>query len=537
MAHAEGVFDYVIAGGGTAGCVLAGRLSANRSIKVLLLEAGPTDRHPLIHIPIGFAKLTAGPLEWGWSTVPQRNAGNRVIPLAQGKVIGGGGSINAQVFTRGTPRDYDDWATVHGCRGWSFPEIQKYFIRSEDNERLSAPWHGTGGPIGVSDFIEPHVLSKAFVRAGQEFGLPYNGDFNGEHQHGVGLYQSTTRNGRRSSAATGYLRPAMKRSNLTVKTGQLVSRIVLDGKRAVAVDSIEGTTTTTYRARREVIVAAGSIGSPKLLMLSGIGDPTELKGVGIQPRHDLEGVGRNLQDHCDLDVVYELRKYQSLDRLALIRPRTLTAGLEYVFFRNGPLTSTLVEGGAFSYANKEEPTPDLQFHFLPGAGVEAGIAAVRPGYGCTLNSYFLRPRSRGSVRLASPDPAQAPLIDPNYLADDYDLEMSAEGLRQSREIMTQPSIARHIKKEHLAGGEPVRTKDDYLRFARNYGRTSYHPVGTCAMGVADASVVSPELRVHGLDGLRIVDASIMPAIVSSNTQAATVMIAEKASDMILGKAG
>ena len=537
MPHADGDFDYVIAGGGTSGCVLANRLTADRSIRVLLLEAGPSDRNLLIHLPIGFAKLTSGPYEWGYRSQPQAHCDSREIPLAQGKVIGGGGSINAQVFTRGTPCDYDGWAKDFGCTGWSFAEIQKYFIRSEDNNRMSAPWHGTGGPLGVSDIPDPHPLTRAFVKAGMEFGLPFNGDFNGPDQYGIGIYQTTTRNGRRCSTAVGYLGPAQKRPNLVVKRKETATRLILEGKRAVGVEAVEGTTVRRYRAKREVIVASGSIGSPKLLQLSGIGDPADLGAVGVEVRHALPGVGKNLHDHCDLDVIYELKKYQSMDRLGGVRPGTLFAGIEYVFFKNGPLASTLVEGGAFSYGNREEPTPDLQFHFLPAAGVEAGIAAVRPGYGVTLNSYFLRPRSRGTVKIASSDPTRPPLIDPNYVADDYDLEMTAEGLRQSREIMAQPSMARHIKAEHLAGDKQVNTKDDYIKFVRAHGRTSYHPAGTCAMGTSDASVVAPDLRVHGIEGLRVVDASAMPRLVSSNTQAATVMIAEKASDMILGISG
>lgn len=527
-------FDFVIAGGGTAGCVLAARLTEDPSVSVLLVEAGPRDRHPFMHVPAGFAKLTAGPYQWGFETVPQKHCNDRVIPMAQGRVLGGGGSINAQVFTRGTPGDYDAWAAEYGAAGWSFAEIQKYFLRSEGNNRLSAPWHGTTGPLGVSDLINPHPLTRAFVQAGQEFGLPYNSDFNGEDQFGVGFYQTTTRNGRRCSASVGYLRPALSRPNLTVLTKDLVTRVVMDGKRAVGIETLSDKGRETFRADREVLVTAGAVGSPKLLQLSGIGHPDVLRAAGVDVIHDLPGVGENLHDHCDLDIVYQLNDYQSMDRLAKVRPGTAWAGIEYLAHRKGPLASTVVEGGAFSYANKDDDTVDMQFHFLPAAGVEAGIAAVRPGFGSTLNSYFLRPRSRGSVRISSSDPRRMPLIDPNYLADDYDLEMSIEGVRQSREIMAQPSMARQVKAEHLAGGRDLKTKDDYVAFVRANGRTSYHPVGTCAMGVGDLAVVDPELRVYGLEGLRVVDSSVMPRIVSSNTQAPTVMIAEKGADLIKG---
>ncbi|GAA4387307.1 GMC family oxidoreductase [Tsukamurella soli] len=525
-------YDYVIAGGGTAGCVLAGRLTEDPSIRVLLLEAGGNDRHPFIHVPAGFAKLTSSKYDWGFQSVPQEHCDGRTIPLAQGKVLGGGGSINAQVFTRGAHEDYDDWAKTYGCDGWSFDDVRQYFVRSEANDRLSAPDHGVDGPLGVSDPVDPHPLSLAFVRAGQEFGLPFNGDFNGARQLGVGMYQTTTKNARRCSAAVAYVKPARKRPNLTVRTDVTVSRITLVGKRATGVEFITEHGVETARAGREVLVTAGAFGSPKLLQLSGIGHPDDLRAAGVEVRHALGGVGRNLHDHCDLDVIYELRDYQSLDRLNLVRPATARAGLEYAALRRGPLASTVVEAGAFSFGHAAADIPDLQFHFLPAAGVEAGVAAVRPGYGCTLNSYALRPESRGSVRIRSSDPLAMPLIDPNFLATDFDLESSIEGLRQSREIMAQPSMTRHITAEHLAGGRSVSSKDDYVAFVRAFGRTSYHPVGTCAMGVGDDAVVDPDLRVVGMSGLRVVDSSVMPRIVSSNTQAPTVMIAEKAVDLI-----
>jgi len=526
-------FDYIIVGGGTAGCVLANRLSADPANRVLLIEAGRKDTNPLIHVPAGFAKLTAGPYEWGFSSVPQRHCDDRTIPLAQGKVLGGGGSINAQVFTRGVADDYDVWAKELGCSGWSADEVQPYFLRSEGNARLAGPLHGTNGPVGVSDLANPHPLSRAFVQAGQEFGLPFNSDFNGETQFGVGYYQTTTKDGRRCSAAVGYVRPARRRPNLVVTTNALVARVVIEGKRATGVEVIHRDSSLTFRAEREVIVSGGAYNSPKILQLSGVGDPEQLSRVGIDVAQALPGVGKNVHDHCDLDIIYELNEYQSMDRLALVRPRTAVAGLEYLAFRQGPLASTVVEAGAFVRADDGRSDPDIQLHFLPAAGVEAGIGATRPGFGATLNSYFTRPRSRGTVFLRSRNPRDMPLIDPNFLADDYDVEKSIEGVRVSREIMAQPSMARHIKREHLAGGAVLSTKDDYVRFVRGHGRTSYHPVGGCSMGVSDDSVVSPTLAVHGLSGLRVVDSSVMPRIVSSNTQAPTVMIAEKAADMIL----
>ncbi|WP_043422448.1 GMC family oxidoreductase [Arthrobacter sp. 9MFCol3.1] len=529
----DAAYDYVIAGGGTGGSVLAGRLSEDPSIRVLLLEAGRSDRHPFIHMPAGFPRLKGGPYQWAYNSVPQKHSNGRSIALPQGRGLGGGGSINSQVFTRGVAGDYDGWVADYGCEGWSAAEVSKYFIRSESNTRLSGPHHGTQGPLGVSDLRRPHTLSAAFVQAGQEFGLPYNSDFNGAKQLGVGFYQTTTRNGRRCSAAVAYLKPARKRPNLTVRVNVTVSKVVIKNGRAVGIQTIEGGVARTYGARREVLIASGAFGSPKLLQLSGIGDPADLAAAGIDVVHALPGVGKNLQDHLDLDIIYELTDDHSLDRFNRVRPATVLAGLEYLAFRSGPFASNLVEAGGFSYANTDEKSPDLQFHFLPAARSEPGIASLQPGFGMTLNSYFLRPRSRGTVRVASSDPTQSPLIDPNFLADDYDLEMTIVGVQQSRQIMEQSSMAAFIKKEHIGDGSRVATRDEYVNFVRSYGRTSYHPVGTCAMGTTDDSVVSPRLKVYGLEGLRVVDSSVMPRLVSANTQAPTIMIAEKAVDMIL----
>lgn len=529
-------YDYVIVGGGTAGCVLAARLSERTDVSVLLIEAGKRDRHPLIHIPAGFAKLTAGPYEWGFSTSAQRHCRERIIPYAQGKVLGGGGSINAQVFTRGAPEDYDRWSERYGCSGWAFSEIQQYYLRSEGNDRLGGPWHGTEGPLGVSDFPELHPLTKAFIEAGQQAGLPETDDFNGASQFGVGPYQITNRDRKRCSAAVGYLRPVESRPNLTVAVESRVQRLLVDGIRAVGVEVRGNRGTTVYRADREILMAAGAINTPKIMMLSGIGDPAALTAHGIEMRIGSPYVGQGLQDHCDLDIIYSLRDRLSVDRLLQIRPESARALALYALGRRGPLTSTVVEGGAFTFGDRSAPTPDLQFHFLPAAGAEAGIAATRPGFGCTLNTYFLRPHSRGTVRLASADPASQPLIDPNYLAEDYDVEVSIEGVRQMREIMTQPALSRYVEAEHHPGPSYGNNKDELIRYARDFGRTAYHPVGTCAMGSGDESVCSPDLKVRGAEGLRVCDASVMPDLVSSNTQAATVMIAEKASDMILADA-
>jgi len=530
------MYDYVIVGGGAAGCALAARLSEDASSRVLLLEAGPADTDPYIHMPVGFFKMTGGPLTWGYRTAAAAETQRRQIPFAQGRVLGGGGSINAMVYTRGQPEDYDGWER-DGCTGWGFRDgVLPYLRRMEDNERLCNEYHGVGGPLGVSDLISVNEVTKAFVLAGQEAGLPYNSDFNGAQQEGVGVYQVTQRGGRRCSAAVGYLREARSRSNLTVKTNCLVSRIVIERGRAVGVEFADQNARSNVeiaRAEREVIVTAGAIGSPKLLMLSGIGRAVDLERVGVKPLHVLNGVGENLQDHFDIDIVYELNGPYSLDKYAK-KHLMLLAGLEYKIFNKGPVTSNIAEGGAFWYSDSSVPTPDLQFHFLPGAGVEAGVPPVPSGSGCTLNSYFLRPRSRGSVTLNSADPADAPIIDPAYIRDPYDLKVAVEGIRQSREIMSQHALSKYIKSEHFPGST-VRTQAQYEEYAQQYGRTGYHPVGTCKMGVDEMSVVDPQLRVLGIEGLRVADSSVMPRIVSSNTNAPTLMIAEKASDLIRGR--
>ncbi len=525
-------YDFVIVGGGTAGCVLAARLSEDPDARVLLLEAGGRDRHPLIHMPVGFARMTSGPFTWGYATEPQRHAGGREIAYAQARVIGGGSSINAEVFTRGNPADYDRWAQEEGCEGWAFEDVRKYFLRSEGNAILSGPMHGTDGPLGVSDLPDPQPVTRAFVQSCQELGMPYNPDFNGASQAGAGVYQTTTRNRRRCSAAVGYLRPAAGRPNLRVETGCLATRVLFEGNRAVGVEVSAGGTKREFRADREVVVASGAVGTPKLMMLSGVGPAWHLREHGIDVVHDLPGVGENLNDHYGIDIVAEVRDRAGLNRYNKWR-WAAWAGLQYSLFRSGPATSNVVEGGAFWFADSSRAIPDLQFHFLAASGAEEGVASVPSGYGVTLNSYALRPKSRGTVRLRSSNPADRPAIDPNFLADPYDLRTSAEGVRISQEIFGQPSLAKFIARRHLPG-EKLRTQSDYEAYARRYGRTSYHPTCTCKMGVDEMSVVDPELRVRGMERLRICDSSVMPSLIGSNTNAATVMIAEKSSDLIRG---
>lgn len=518
-------YDFIIVGGGSAGCVLAARLSESGQAKVLLLEAGGRDWHPFYHLPAGFAKMTKGIGSWGWHTVPQRHMNGKVFRYTQAKVIGGGSSINAQIYTRGNALDYDEWRQA-GCEGWAYEDVLPYFKKSEDNDTFDNRYHGKGGPLGVSRPRAPLPICEAYFKAAERLGIPRNLDMTGETQDGVGYYQLTQKNARRSSAAMAFLAPNRNRRNLAVKTGAQVKRIVVEKGRATGVELADG---SRLSASVEVILSSGAIGSPRLLQLSGIGPADHLSGLGIPVVFDQPGVGANLQDHLDLYTICEVTGPHSYDRYA--KPFwSAIAAIRYLFTRGGPVASSLFETGGFWYADRNARSPDIQLHLGLGTGIESGVAAMPDG-GVTLNACYLRPRSRGTVRLASADPNVPPLIDPNYLADPSDRKNSIEGLKLAQAILAQEPLKPFIRAERLPGPGVV-SDDDYFAFICEHSKTSHHPAGTCRMGSDAEAVVDPRLRFNGIAGLRVADASIMPTVNSSNTNAPTIMIAEKAADMI-----
>ncbi|OXI78455.1 glucose-methanol-choline oxidoreductase [Burkholderia sp. AU31652] len=523
-------FDYLVVGGGSAGSVLASRLTEDPDVTLCLFEAGGTGDGWPVTVPAALVLMIPSKLNnWAFETVPQKGLQGRRGYQPRGKALGGSSAINAMVYTRGHHADYDDWAAL-GNEGWGWNDVFPYFKRSEHNERLGNEWHGRGGPLWVSDLRTDNPFQARWLDAARECGLPVTDDFNGAEQEGVGIYQVTQKNGERWSAARAYLFPHLKtRGNLTVETGAQVRRIVFDGKRAVGVEVTRGGNVETVWAKKEVILSAGALQSPQLLMLSGVGPKDELERHGIQVVADLPGVGENLQDHPDFVVSY---KTNSLDALGVsVRGAIKTLGdiRQYRNSRTGTLTTNFAEGGAFLKTRPDLDRPDVQMHFVVGPVSDHG-RKVRLGHGLSCHVCLLRPKSRGSVKLRSADPLDAPLIDPAFLDHDDDLEVLVEGYKLTRRLMAAPSMARFVTEDLFASRS--RSDDDIRALLRERTDTVYHPVGTCRMGNDALAVVDSQLRVRGTEGLRVVDASIMPTLVGANTNAPTIMIGEKASDLI-----
>ncbi|MCW5580128.1 MAG: choline dehydrogenase [Luteimonas sp.] len=529
---AQASYDYIIVGAGSAGCVLANRLSEDPGCRVLLLEAGGRDWHPFIHMPAGLAKIAGlKSINWDYATVSQPQLGGRVIWCPRGKLLGGSSSINAMCYIRGVSRDYDDWA-ANGADGWHWDNVLPYFRRSEGNSRGGDAWHGADGPLTVSDLRHVNPLTHAFVAAGQQAGLAFNPDFNGAQQQGVGLYQVTQRDGARCSAAVAYLNPAKARPNLTVVTGAQATRITFDGRRASGVFYVARGRAFHQPAAREVLLCGGAINSPQLLMLSGIGPADALRRLDIEVVHDAPGVGANLQDHLDVTALQHASQPVSYDRASELK----TAFDYFLRGHRGPGSSNIAEGAGFARSRfAPDDRADIQLHFIPAMIDDHGRNRL-PGDGYTLHACFLRPHSRGSVSLVSNRASDKPRIDPNYLGDPegFDLKMLVECAKLSLDIFAQQAFDPY-RGAPIFPPRPPRTDAEFVEFVRNRAETVYHPVGTCRMGNDAAAVVDPLLRVNGVDRLRVVDASVMPCLPSGNTNAPTIMIAERAADLLRGQ--
>jgi len=524
-------FDYVVVGAGSAGCVLANRLSADGRNSVLLLEAGPKDTNLWIHVPLGYGRLfKEKTVNWMYQTEPEPGLNGRSVFQPRGKVLGGSSSINGLLYIRGQHEDYDRWRQ-HGNNGWGFDDVLPYFKKAEDQQRGADGFHGTGGPLPVSDLGHPDPLSAAFITAAAETGLPVNPDFNGPSQEGAGFFQTTTRRGRRASAAVAYLRTAKGRNNLRVETSALAQRIVFDGRRAVAVEYRQAGALKTARARKEILVSGGAFNSPQLLQLSGVGPADLLRRHGIDVVLDAPGVGHDLQDHMQVRVIMRCSQRITLNDVVNNPVRRILTGLQYAAFRTGPLTIAAGTSGAFFRTNPRLATPDIQIHFLPFSTDKMG-EKLHSFSGFTASVCQLRPESRGSLRIRSADPAAPPEIRINYLSTEVDRTANVEGLKILRKILQAPALSPYVVEEVDPGAKVV-SDEALLAHCRARGSTIYHPTSTCRMGNDPLAVVDRRLRLRGVEGLRVVDASVMPDLVSGNTNAVVIMIAEKASDMIL----
>lgn len=534
MAERDGdAFDYVIVGAGTAGCVLASRLSEDRATRVALIEAGPHDRHPFIHVPAAVAAAIGRPkLNWRFATMPQAHLNGRSIPIPRGHVVGGSGSINGMVYFRGHPTDFDDWAAA-GNPGWSYREVLPYFLRSERNDAYpDSPYHGQGGPMNVVFIKRPNPMTPAFLAAMDSLGFRRNEDFNGPDSEGYGPRQGTIAKGRRVSTATAYLRPAIPRSNLTLLTNTRAARIRIENRRAVGVELLTPGGARLLSARREIVVAGGAVLSPQLLMLSGIGDQGDLRAAGIEVKHHLPGVGANYHDHLAIGVLMEMRNSESYGISWRAMPRNLANLVEYTLFRTGPLSSNVFEATGFVRTLPQLTRPDVQIVFQ-AARRNPNTFPFPLGHGYAINAVGLYPKSRGYVRLAGPDPRAAPLIDPQLMSHPDDVAMMLRGLKLARRVAHASSFVRYRAVE-VQPGPAVQDDAGLIEYIRRAASTVHHPCGSCRMGPDGGAVVDAQLRVHGIEALRVADASIFPHVVGGNTNAAVVMIAEKCADLMRG---
>jgi choline dehydrogenase len=534
MADNPEIFDFVVAGAGSAGAVVASRLSENGRHRVLLLEAGPPDRNPWIHIPLGFSKTYVNPkVNWKFESAPHPELDGRRLYVPRGKTLGGTSSINGMVYIRGNPRDYDDWRQ-RGCVGWDWDSVLPYFRKAQNQERGACAFHGTGGPLNVADQPGNSALSEAMIVAAGQVGLQRNPDFNGAQQEGAGYYQTTTGNRRRWSSARAYLTPAAARPNLQIRTLCQATRVLIEEGRAVGVEYQSPRGRQQARARLEVIVCGGAYGSPQLLQLSGLGPASHLQEMGVEVVRDMPAVGANLHDHFCTYLMWRCAQPITLNDLENSWPRKIVAALRYALLRDGPMAVNGIRAGVFARSDHRLERPDLQINLMEWSTLERSRDRVTPHpfSGFTLGLVHLAPDGRGTVRLASPDPLAPPAITFGFLTSDYDRRAMVAGMTLARSIVDQPAMRPYVMEE-LVPGPGAETEADMESFFRRTGTTNHHPSSGCAMGTGSNSVVDPRLRVHGIGGLRVADASIMPSVVAGNTNAPSIMIGEKAAAMIL----